>query len=73
MTNDQVLEKILKLSSTPTPVSKVPKYIRHEASRAGYFINNIENLLKKIRSSRSKSTLYNGPPAKNNYNTRNLS
>ena len=72
ITKEKALGKILKLSSTPTPISKVPKYIRHESYRAGYFINNIENLLKKIRSNRSKSSLYNGSLAQNNYNLKNL-
>lgn len=57
--------KILKLSSTPTPRSKISKYIRQESYIGGYFTSGIEDILKKMRN-RSKSSLHAGFESKNN-------
>lgn len=60
------IENILKNSSTPTPEMKIPKYIRHESFKAGYFLGKIDKILNRIRADRSKSSFKKYILGKNN-------
>lgn len=60
------IESILKNSGTPTPEMKIPKYIRHESFKAGYFLGKIDKILNRIRADRSKSSLKKYNLGKNN-------
>lgn len=60
------IESLLKNSVTPTPEVKVPKYIRHQSFKAGYFLGKIDKMLNRIRVDRSKSSLNKYSLARNN-------
>lgn len=61
------LGKMLKSSKTPGPENKIPKYIRHESYKAGYFLSKIDKVLSRIRVYRSKSSMHGQTMSKNNF------
>ena len=65
-TKAEKLEKLLKLSTTPSSNFKSPQYIKHKSYKEGYYKNKIDRFLKKIRGNRSKSSLNHYPLEKSN-------
>ncbi|OMJ85412.1 hypothetical protein SteCoe_13249 [Stentor coeruleus] len=61
------LGKMLKSSKTPGPENKIPKYIRHESYKAGYFLSKIDKVLSRIRVYRSKSSMHGHTMSKNTF------
>ncbi|OMJ84289.1 hypothetical protein SteCoe_14636 [Stentor coeruleus] len=65
--NTDRLGKMNKSSKTPGPENKIPKYIKHESYKAGYFLGKIDKVLSRIRVYRSKSSTHGQTISKNNF------